>query len=65
MIELVVISRLLEYPDAALWQHQQELIEALQSSTHFTASQSRRYRFSAAVDLAGSAGCPGKLQRTV
>jgi nitrate reductase delta subunit len=41
MIELVVISRLLEYPDAALWQHQQELIEALQSSTHFTASQSQ------------------------
>ncbi len=30
MIELVVISRLLEYPDAALWQHQQE-VEALAS----------------------------------
>ncbi|SCC63964.1 nitrate reductase molybdenum cofactor assembly chaperone [Kosakonia oryziphila] len=29
MIELVVISRLLEYPDAALWQHQQELFDAL------------------------------------
>lgn len=29
MIELLVISRLLEYPDAALWQHQQELREAL------------------------------------
>ena len=41
MIELVVISRLLEYPDAALWQHQQELMEALQSSTHFTPSQSQ------------------------
>ncbi len=25
MIELVIVSRLLEYPDAALWQHQQEL----------------------------------------
>lgn len=29
MIELLVISRLLEYPDAALWQHQQEIREAL------------------------------------
>jgi nitrate reductase delta subunit len=29
MIELLVISRLLEYPDAALWQHHQELREAL------------------------------------
>ena len=29
MIELLVISRLLEYPDTALWQHQQELREAL------------------------------------
>ncbi|XNM67478.1 nitrate reductase molybdenum cofactor assembly chaperone [Escherichia coli] len=26
MIELVIVSRLLEYPDAALWQHQQELL---------------------------------------
>lgn len=41
MIELVVISRLLEYPDAALWQHQQELVEALQSSSHLTAAQSQ------------------------
>ncbi|TNV22232.1 nitrate reductase molybdenum cofactor assembly chaperone [Buttiauxella sp. B2] len=29
MIELLVISRLLEYPDAALWQHKQELRDAL------------------------------------
>ncbi|MCS3432910.1 nitrate reductase molybdenum cofactor assembly chaperone [Klebsiella sp. BIGb0407] len=29
MIELLVISRVLEYPDAALWQHQQELHDAL------------------------------------
>ena len=29
MIELRVISRLLEYPDAALWQHQRELSDAL------------------------------------
>jgi nitrate reductase delta subunit len=29
MIELLVISRLLEYPDADLWQHQQELRDAL------------------------------------
>ena len=32
MIELVIVSRLLEYPDAALWQHQQELYDALASS---------------------------------
>ena len=32
MIELVIVSRLLEYPDAALWQHQQEMFEALGSS---------------------------------
>ncbi len=31
MIELVVVSRLLEYPDAALAQHQQELFDALAS----------------------------------
>ncbi|EOT5414267.1 nitrate reductase molybdenum cofactor assembly chaperone, partial [Klebsiella pneumoniae] len=32
MIELVIVSRLLEYPDAALWLHQQEMFEALASS---------------------------------
>jgi nitrate reductase delta subunit len=32
MIELVIISRLLEYPDAALWQHQQEVVDALVSA---------------------------------
>ena len=32
MIELVVISRLLEYPDAALWQHQGELFDVLTES---------------------------------
>ena len=32
MIELVIVSRLLEYPDVALWQHQQEMFEALASS---------------------------------
>ena len=32
MIELVIISRLLEYPDAALVQHQQELFETLTAS---------------------------------
>lgn len=29
MKELVIVSRLLEYPDAALWQHQQELRDVL------------------------------------
>ena len=32
MIELVVISRLLEYPDADLWQHQNELFDVLATS---------------------------------
>jgi nitrate reductase molybdenum cofactor assembly chaperone len=32
MIELLIISRLLEYPDAALWEHQDEVFEALASS---------------------------------
>lgn len=32
MKELVIVSRLLEYPDAALWQHQQELNEVLSES---------------------------------
>ncbi len=32
MKELVIVSRLLEYPDAALWQHQQEVHEALADS---------------------------------
>ncbi len=32
MKELVILSRLLEYPDAALWQHQQEVHEALAES---------------------------------
>ncbi|MDJ1656221.1 nitrate reductase molybdenum cofactor assembly chaperone, partial [Raoultella sp. Ech2A] len=26
MIELVIVSRLLEYPDAAPWQHQQAML---------------------------------------
>lgn len=32
MIELVVVSRLLEYPDVDLWQHQNELFDVLATS---------------------------------
>ncbi|WP_148872280.1 nitrate reductase molybdenum cofactor assembly chaperone, partial [Serratia marcescens] len=32
MTELMIVSRLLEYPDAALWQHQQEIYAALAES---------------------------------
>jgi len=39
MIELAIVSRLLEYPDAALWQHQQELFDALASAEHLPAAQ--------------------------
>jgi nitrate reductase delta subunit len=36
MKELMIISRLLEYPDAALWQHQQEVHDALVESDVLT-----------------------------
>ncbi|WP_435926708.1 nitrate reductase molybdenum cofactor assembly chaperone [Dryocola sp. BD613] len=39
MIELLIVSRLLEYPDAALWQHQQELREALAEGEALTLQQ--------------------------
>ncbi|WP_256272612.1 hypothetical protein, partial [Corynebacterium diphtheriae] len=42
MIELVIVSRLLEYPDAALWQHQQEMFEALASSEKLIQQPSHR-----------------------
>ncbi|NWK90228.1 nitrate reductase molybdenum cofactor assembly chaperone [Raoultella terrigena] len=42
MIELVIMSRLLEYPDAALWQHQQEMLEALASSEKLVAEDARK-----------------------
>lgn len=36
MIELVIVSRLLEYPDAALWQHQQEMFESIAASKNLS-----------------------------
>lgn len=42
MIELLVISRLLEYPDAALWEHQQELREALAEGGALNLQQAAR-----------------------
>ncbi|AHJ73715.1 nitrate reductase molybdenum cofactor assembly chaperone [Kosakonia sacchari] len=42
MIELVVISRLLEYPDAALWQHQQEVFDALVSGENLTKADAQQ-----------------------
>jgi nitrate reductase delta subunit len=42
MIELVVISRLLEYPDAALWQHQQELFDALASGENLSKADAQQ-----------------------
>jgi len=42
MIELVVISRLLEYPDAALWQHQQEVFDALASGENLTKANAQQ-----------------------
>ncbi|MBV8043108.1 nitrate reductase molybdenum cofactor assembly chaperone [Pluralibacter sp.] len=42
MKELVIVSRLLEYPDAALWQHQQELFEVLASSDNLNKEEAQR-----------------------
>ncbi len=42
MIELVIVSRLLEYPDAALAQHQQELFDALASSENLDKDDAQR-----------------------
>jgi nitrate reductase delta subunit len=42
MIELVVISRLLEYPDAALWQHHQELFDALASGDNLSKADAQQ-----------------------
>ncbi|ATM86741.1 nitrate reductase molybdenum cofactor assembly chaperone [Yersinia enterocolitica] len=39
MMSLRIISRLLEYPDADLWQHSHELIEALTQADELTAEQ--------------------------
>lgn len=42
MIELLLISRLLEYPDAALWQHQDELFEALAEAENLSLKQAHQ-----------------------
>ena len=42
MIELVIVSRLLEYPDAALAQHQQEFFDALASSENLDKEDAHR-----------------------
>ncbi|EPE7489292.1 nitrate reductase molybdenum cofactor assembly chaperone [Cronobacter universalis] len=42
MTELLIISRLLEYPDAALWQHQQELFDALAETQHLSLQNAHR-----------------------
>lgn len=43
-MSLRIISRLLEYPDADLWQHQQELVEALAEADELTAEQCQTLR---------------------
>ncbi len=49
MIELVIVSRLLEYPDAALWQHQQEMFEAIAASKNLPKRMPMRWAFSCAI----------------
>ncbi|STV00140.1 respiratory nitrate reductase subunit delta [Klebsiella pneumoniae] len=62
MIELVIVSRLLEYPDAALWQHQQEMFEALASSEKLSKEDAHALGvFLRDFSGSGSAGRPGGL----
>ncbi|HDS1117119.1 TPA: nitrate reductase molybdenum cofactor assembly chaperone, partial [Pluralibacter gergoviae] len=42
MKALMIISRLLEYPDAALWQHQQEIHDELATSTLLAREDAQR-----------------------
>lgn len=49
MIELVIVSRLLEYPDAALWQHQQEMFEAIPRRKICQKRMPMRWAFSCAI----------------
>ncbi len=66
MIELVIVSRLLEYPDAALWQHQQEMFEAIAASKNLSKEDAHALGiFLRDLTDDGSARCPGPVQRTV
>ena len=64
MIELVIVSRLLEYPDAALWQHQQEMFEAIAASKNLSKEDAHALGIFLR-DLTAMARCPGPVQRTV
>ncbi|STI76314.1 respiratory nitrate reductase 1 subunit beta [Escherichia coli] len=66
MIELVIVSRLLEYPDAALWQHQQEMFEAIAASKNLSKEDAPcAGHFPARFNGDGSLDAPGPVQRTV
>ena len=66
MIELVIVSRLLEYPDAALWQHQQEMFEAIAASKNLSKEDAHALGiFLRDLTAMDSARCPGPVQRTV
>ena len=61
MIELVIVSRLLEYPDAALWQHQQEMFEAIAASKNLSKEGCPcAGHFPARFNDDGSARCPAQ-----
>lgn len=40
MMTLRIIARLLDYPDEALWENRQELVEALDDASELTLAQS-------------------------
>ncbi len=66
MIELVIVSRLLEYPDAALWQHQQEMFEAIAASKNLPKEDAHALGiFLRDLTTMDPLDAPGAVQRTV
>ncbi len=65
MIELVIVSRLLEYPDAALWQHQQEMFEAIAASKNLSKEDAHALGIFCAIQRRWIRSMPRPVQRTV
>lgn len=65
MIELVIVSRLLEYPDAALWQHQQEMFEAIAASKNLPKEDAHALGIFLRDLTTMDRSMPGAVQRTV
>ncbi len=59
----MIVSRLLEYPDAALWQHQQGCLRQLLRRKICRKKMPMRWHFPARFNDDGFARCPGAVQR--